>query len=586
MLLRKPGRYLSTMILIVLIMFISRSATGITRGRLLKEVFDSLGIPPTSDSISYSDVSSNHQFFNYIQTARALGIIFPGDRFHPDMEITRAESIMFIFNSMGWAHEAQLAGLLNDPYTGNIPPYISPYLVLGGQVQPPVPENLLKNPAQNLQNDDLASIMQWIKRCRQEIIWHMELIEQGITLIIHREGIGTPPETWSIQINEFEDIIKARSIKKKLDQMGLETYITHDGCSYILFLGPFDHYAKAWEILKKIPATYSGNIVPTGKQSSNALFWTALVSTPSRERLSIITAPQIGGYRLPLSHMARNAEAIGAVNGGYFVRRYPIGTLVENNFPLSAPYGKRSAVAWNSNGDMKFSNGFFRTFVRLKDREIPITSINQAPGMDSMALFTRLWGTFATSIPDDAMELTVKRDKVTARKQSSMSNHFLPEDGYLLVARGNASPLLEQISINSPVGLTLRWDDNSMEPFSSIIQGGPLLVKNGSIVLHNEGLSKNVSDFRHPRTIVGSKGNKMFWIVIDGRNSWHSSGLTLDETRKFAITQGLGDALNLDGGGSSELWWKGSIINSIPGGKERKLPYCIIFRKDQDCKLD
>ncbi len=583
---RNFRKSLSTFVLLVLIMFISRSATAITRGRLLKEVFDSLGIPPTSASVSYSDVSSNHPFFNYIETARSLGIVFPGDRFHPDMEITRAESIMFIFKSMGWTHEAQLTGLLNHPVSGDIPPYISPYLILGEKVQPPVPEYLLKNPAHNLQDDDLTAIIQWIKRCRQEMIWHMELIEQGITVIIHREGIGTPPNTWSIQINEFEDIIKARSIEKTLNQLGLKTYITHDGCTYALFLGPFDHYVKAWENLKRLSVTYSGNIVPTGKQSSKALFWAAIVSTPSRDKLSIITAPQIGGYRLPLSHMARNAKAIGAVNGGYFISRYPIGTLVENHFPLSTSYGQRSAVAWNSDGDMNFSNGFFRTFVKLKDREIPITSINHAPGMDSMALFTRFWGTFATSIPDDAMELTVKRDKVTARKQSSMSNHFLPEDGYLLVARGNTSSLLEEISINSPIGLTLKWHDTSMGSFSSIIQGGPLLVKHGSIVLHNEGLSKNISDLRHPRTIVGSNGKKMFWIVIDGRNPWHSSGLTLNETRKFAISLGLKDALNLDGGGSSELWWKGSIINSIPGGKERKLPYCIIFEKDPDYKIN
>lgn len=582
----KLKRYLSMLILIVIITFISRSSTAITRGRLLKEVFDSLGIPPTSGSISYSDVSPSHPFFNYIQTARALGIIFPGDRFHPDMEITRAESIMFIFNSMGWTHEARLTALLKHPDTGNIPPYISPYLILGENVQPSIPEYLLKNPAENLQDDDLEAIIQWIKRCRQKMIWHMELIEQGITLIIHREGIGTPPQTWSIQINEFEDIIKARSIEKTLNQLGLKTYITHDGCSYILFLGPFHHYARAWDTLKEIPVTYKGNIVPTGKQSSKALFWTAIVSTPSRERLSIITAPQIGGYKLPLSHMAKNAEAIGAVNGGYFVRRYPIGTLVENNFPLSTPYGQRSAVGWNSDGEINFSSGFFKIFARLKERDIPIASINHAPGMNSMALFTRLWGTFATSIPDDAMELTVKRDKVTARRQSSMSNHFLPEDGYLLIARGNARPILEQVSINSPVVLTLRWDDTSMESFPSIIQGGPLLVKNGSIVIGNEGLSKNLSDVRHPRTLVGSKDNKLFWIVIDGRNSWHSSGLTLDETRQFAINLGLMDALNLDGGGSSELWWKGSIINSVPGGKERKLPYCIIFGKDQDYNLD
>lgn len=575
---KKP---ISAMLVFFVFISISSPAMAITRGRFLKEVFETLGIPPTAAKGYYSDVPSLHPFFKYIETARALGIIFPGDRFHPDMQITRAESLMFIFKSMGWTHEATLADQLFPTISDTVPTYIAPYLILARRVQPPVPGKMIMDPTLDLLDSDLKLLIEWISKCREKMVWEEELTHSGFTLMIHRQGIGTPPETWSVKLRDFEKLDMARSMVAILEKIGYNPYISNNACSFSVLLGPFDHYGKAWKGLKAISSRYAGTVVPTGKKSGNALFWSAIVSDPSVGHVSILTAPEIGGYRLPLSHMAQNSEAIGAINGGYFAGKYPIGTLVRGGFPLSPSYGKRSAVAWNTNGKTSFSEGSFKTFLQVGDLEIPISFLNRKPAMNSIALFTRLWGTFATSIPSDAMELTVKHNKVTSCRPSSMSNHFLPENGYIIVARGNTRTILENIEIGSPVSLEIRWNQPSMKQFSDIIQGGPLLLKNGIPVLHNEGLANNVTDIRHPRTIVGSDGERMFWIVIDGRNSWHSSGLTLNETRKFAMDLGLVQALNLDGGGSSELWWKDMIVNSIPGGKERALPYCIVFGQSQ-----
>jgi len=49
----------------------------------------------------------------------------------------------------------------------------------------------------------------------------------------------------------------------------------------------------------------------------------------------------------------------------------------------------------------------------------------------------------------------------------------------------------------------------------------------------------------------------------------------LHELRSVAKRLGIKDAVNLDGGGSSGLWWKGALINHSPGGRERPLPYII-----------
>ena len=76
--------------------------------------------------------------------------------------------------------------------------------------------------------------------------------------------------------------------------------------------------------------------------------------------------------------------------------------------------------------------------------------------------------------------------------------------------------------------------------------------------------------------MLGHDGQRVWWIVIDGRDSWHSQGATLEEARKLAYSLGLKEALNLDGGGSSALWLDGALVNHPPGGEERPLPYALV----------
>lgn len=569
---------LFTWIATMLISVIATPSFSITRAFLLKSVFDALEIPALPGKIQYSDVPASHPYAHYIETARKFGMIFPGERFHPDMQITRAEGIMFTFKAMGWHHEAWLAQHFSLPSARDIPTYIAPYLSLGNEVIPHMSKELLSSPRTDMDEKDLDALVKWIRECRNRITWHKEIQEKDFTLILHREGIGSSPAAWSIFISEFENPDKAKAMQGLLDQKGFRTYITNTGCAYSLFIGTFPDYVAAWKHLKSLPGGYTGSIVPSGNRNGHALFWTAIVSDTAIGQVSILTAPEIGGYKLPISHMAENAGATAAVNGGYFTGKYPIGTLISENFPLSLSYGHRSAVGWNSTGQVHFSSGAFKPFVKVLDNALPISRINRAPANNSAALFSRKWGTYGPSLPPDALEATVVGGKITQVRESSRSNHFLPNTGFIVATRGYSRNFLRDVGPETPGLISLSWQDPRMGKSSNVIQGGPLLLKNGSLFAGNEGLSPTITQKKHPRTIVASDGKKMYWIVIDGRNSWHSSGLTMNETRRLLLDMNLKDALNLDGGGSSELWWKGLIINSIPGGRERHMPYCVIFK--------
>ena len=73
-----------------------------------------------------------------------------------------------------------------------------------------------------------------------------------------------------------------------------------------------------------------------------------------------------------------------------------------------------------------------------------------------------------------------------------------------------------------------------------------------------------------PRTAIGViDENHFVFVVVDGRETGYSRGVTMTELAE--IMQGLGatEAYNLDGGGSSELWFNGEVVNQPSNGGER-----------------
>lgn len=125
--------------------------------------------------------------------------------------------------------------------------------------------------------------------------------------------------------------------------------------------------------------------------------------------------------------------------------------------------------------------------------------------------------------------------------------------------------------------------DRRFDQYTEMLQAGPLLLKNGEYTDNTENIKENVLNMRHPRTMVGTDGKKIMWAVIDGRDNMHSVGATIEETRKVCRWLGMSTALNLDGGGSSSLWWRGNTFTlpSNSNDAERPIPYgVLIFRED------
>jgi exopolysaccharide biosynthesis protein len=106
---------------------------------------------------------------------------------------------------------------------------------------------------------------------------------------------------------------------------------------------------------------------------------------------------------------------------------------------------------------------------------------------------------------------------------------------------------------------------------------GPALLVDGAIPV---GLDETeVEDVGEEHTILGSQPrtgvgivdkNHFVFIVVDGRSTGYSMGVALSEFAQIFKDLGCTTAYNLDGGGSSTMYFMGELVNNPLGqGKER-----------------
>ena len=109
---------------------------------------------------------------------------------------------------------------------------------------------------------------------------------------------------------------------------------------------------------------------------------------------------------------------------------------------------------------------------------------------------------------------------------------------------------------------------------------GPELVRDGAGTEFSQAFDviSTSPDRKEPRTAIGQIGPLHYIvIVVDGRQDGYSSGISLQNLQKLFIKYGAQTAMNLDGGGSAEMWFQGQIISKPSGGVERYMSDVIFF---------
>ena len=115
---------------------------------------------------------------------------------------------------------------------------------------------------------------------------------------------------------------------------------------------------------------------------------------------------------------------------------------------------------------------------------------------------------------------------------------------------------------------------------------GPTLVENSQAITNFDSvkIDKNMGNSSiqnsNPRTGVGMiSPNHYVFVVVDGRKEGYSKGMTLNEFAQVFEELGCQAAYNLDGGGSSTMYFMGRVVNNPLGKSEEREVSDILYFK-------
>lgn len=271
-----------------------------------------------------------------------------------------------------------------------------------------------------------------------------------------------------------------------------------------------------------------------------------------------------------LSEMAARSQAVAMINGPYYMRSGEIlGLLKIDQTLVSTPDTPRTSFGVLPDGKIIFDSPAFTGHVELPDKtKIPIDGVNRGRGESELILYNTYYAYWTLTV-GGGREFLVRDGRIVDIRND---NSVISEGTVVLSASGRQAWLMADLKIGDPLKIVQTlgpvWDK-----VTQAVGAGPCLVKNGEIYMTTLGeeFGSDVAGGRAPRTALGiTKDGKALLVVVDGR-SRSSVGYTLLELARFMLEQGAVEAMNLDGGGSSQMIIGSQIVNTPSDGRERRL---------------
>jgi hypothetical protein len=233
--------------------------------------------------------------------------------------------------------------------------------------------------------------------------------------------------------------------------------------------------------------------------------------------------------------------------------------------------------------------------VRTPSGEWPLAAVN-AHAAGALALFTP-WSdsaAIATGPPDSVayvalLKIGGRADTSHYRVQSDTMREqglVTSEQTAVLVASGTALPVVQRLRANDRVDVVtgLVPDRGALR---TLVGGWPRTVQAGrNVALEADSVEGTVPTFsraRHPRSALGISRDSatLYLVAVDGRQQ-ASVGMTLEELADAMIALGAYEAMNFDGGGSTALVVRDSIVNapSDTSGERAVGNVVVVTRRD------
>jgi len=306
-------------------------------------------------------------------------------------------------------------------------------------------------------------------------------------------------------------------------------------------------------------------------------------------------------------------KTLVAINGGFGVLGNFGGLagishnlFVQNGELISGPIPEDVCFGVTKDGRFLMGRVRMEADVIFDNQRIPIEAINNRMRGDQRRdyksiLFTPRFG-YSTHTRKRVYEVALTKSQLplSPNYQSNVvfssagkkGNRKIPLNGFVLsVRRRTYNNLLSQLQGGQQGRLEIRLEPGEWNDVVQAIGGNYVLVKNGKLSKfmrkaflsddgHKPGRRDSYKIISHePRTALGFNDDKLFLIVVDGRQEGYSTGMTMYEVAQVLIELGAKQAMNLDGGASSTFFADGKVLNRPSGGDLRKVLNAVLIMK-------
>lgn len=343
-------------------------------------------------------------------------------------------------------------------------------------------------------------------------------------------------------------------------------------------IGPGTHYKKAaWVTPKGI---FSINMVET-------LIGTEYIKVEASDSGKAVGTETVS--KQAQKKYSDDTRVLGAVNGDFFytneLRGLTSGTsIIDGEIKTALPESTIFGVSDQGNCfiDLLMMEGS----AQFKDISYSIAGVNRVRWDNQLILYTPAFAGL-TNTKGNGTEVVVKGIELPIKGNQEYKGYVhtiykdvkdaqIPEDGIVLSGQGMAAEFLNSLKEGDEVSFSINFNRNNIK---YAVSGNTRLLKGGQ--LSEEIVKASDAKVRHPRTAIGIKGGSVVMVTVDGRQKNFSDGMTLYEFAEYLFSQGIENAINLDGGGSTSMVvrtqgrFEPALVNSPSDGRERSISNSI-----------
>lgn len=200
---------------------------------------------------------------------------------------------------------------------------------------------------------------------------------------------------------------------------------------------------------------------------------------------------------------------------------------------------------------------------------------------------------FGTNITEDTSDIAAANNAIFAIN----GDYYGFRDDGVIIRNGTLyrdEPVRDAMALLSD-GTMKTYSETEVSSSELLAEGvtntlsfGPILVKDGEITsdFSHVEIDKNFGNRSiqdaNPRTAIGMIApNHYVFVVVDGRQQ-DSRGMTLAELAQTMKDLGATEAYNLDGGGSSTMYFMGRVVNNPLGKNSERGVSDILYLKESE----